>query len=73
MPVTSAIAALVMEMTYGLNITSNEDRFLRTAIEAIEVATRAMVPGKYLVDIIPIRASSKISKIDYSPADDRHQ
>lgn len=46
-----------MEMTYGLNITSNEDQFLRAAVEAIGATARAMVPGAFLVDVIPMRAS----------------
>lgn len=54
--VASAIAALVMGMTYGLDITSNEDRFLRAAIEALKSTLRVMVPGAFLVDIIPMRA-----------------
>ena len=50
------MAALSMEMSYGLNIADNEDQFLRAAVEALEVLTRAMVPGAFLVDTIPIRA-----------------
>lgn len=46
-----------MEMTYGLNITSNEDRFLRAAMDVVELTTRVMIPGAFLVDTIPIRAS----------------
>jgi hypothetical protein len=46
-----------MEMTYGLEIVNNEDQFLRAAIDAADTTTRAMVPGAFLVDIIPIRAS----------------
>lgn len=48
-------------MTYGLNITSNEDQLLRATIEALEVITKAMVPGAYLVDTIPMRASYEVS------------
>jgi hypothetical protein len=44
-----------MEMTYGLNVTSNEDRFLRAAVEAVRSTLRVMVPGAFLVDVIPIR------------------
>ena len=46
-----------MEMTYGFHVANNKDRFLRTTVEAVETATRAMIPGAFLVDIIPIRAS----------------
>jgi len=52
----SSVASLVMEMAYGFNIKSNEDRFLRATVAAVESTTRAMVPGAFLVDIIPMRA-----------------
>ena len=51
-----------MEMAYGINVKSNEDRFLRAAVEAAEVAKRAVVPGTFLVDAIPICASHDASK-----------
>ena len=51
-----------METTYGLNITNNEDRFLRAVVEAAEAGTRAMIPGAFLVDIVPIRESCTGSK-----------
>ena len=54
--VVSAIASLVMEVTYSLNIITTEDRFLRAAIDAGRVVKRAMVPGAFLIDTLPIRA-----------------
>lgn len=51
-----------MEMTYGINITSNEDKFLRAAVEAVDITTRAMIPGTFLVDIIPMRTCHATSK-----------
>ena len=53
----STIGALVMDMTYGLNITNNEDQFLRALVEATEIIARVLIPGASLVDIIPMRAS----------------
>ena len=71
--VASAIAALVMGMTYGLDITSNEDRFLRAAIEALKSTLRVMVPGAFLVDIIPMRAfRTDYEKQPNNPAYDSH-
>ena len=46
-----------MEMTYGINVTSKEDRFLRVAAEALDFLNRVMIPGEFLVDTLPIRAS----------------
>ena len=51
-----------MEMTYGVDIKSEDDRFLRVALEALEFVNKAGVPGAFLVDVIPIRASHKASK-----------
>ena len=51
-----------MEMTYGMDITSKDDRFLRAAMEGLDITNRAMVPGAFLVDTVPIRASHKASK-----------
>ena len=55
--VASTIGAMVMEMTYGLNIANNEDQFLRALVEATEIIARVLIPGASLVDIIPMRAS----------------
>lgn len=49
-----AIAALIMEMTYGMNITTREDRSLRSLKEGMEISKRAIVPGAFLVDTFPI-------------------
>ena len=46
-----------MDMTYGINVTSNEDRFVRAAEEGMELTKKVVVPGAFLVDIIPIRTS----------------
>ena len=45
-----------MEMAYGFDVKSNEDRFLRATVAAIKSTTRVMVPGAFLVDTIPMRA-----------------
>jgi hypothetical protein len=50
-----------MEMAYGMDISSKEDRFLRAAVEALDLTNRAMIPGAFLVDIVPIRASHEAS------------
>jgi len=43
-----------MEMTYGMDIKSHEDKFLQAADRALEHLEKAMVPGAFLVDAIPI-------------------
>lgn len=46
-----------MEITYGMNIESHEDKFLRTAERALEYIKKVLVPGAFLVDTFPIRSS----------------
>lgn len=57
---TSAVAALVMEVTYSFNITTNKDQFLRAAMDAGQVVKRSMVPGSFLIDTFPISKSSEV-------------
>ena len=51
-----------MEITYGINVVSNEDRFLTASAEAIGIARRATIPGTFLVNTIPIRVSHDVPK-----------
>ena len=52
----SVTGALIMDITYGLDIKSHEDKFLQSAEQAIRLGERVMVPGAFLVDIFPIRS-----------------
>lgn len=52
------IGALVLEITYGLDIESHDDKYLQAAEGAMEYAGRAMIPGAFLVDTFPIREFS---------------
>jgi hypothetical protein len=52
----SVTGALIMEITYGLDIKSHEDKFLQTAEHAAEYMKRVMVPGAFLVNTFPIRS-----------------
>jgi len=49
-----------MEMTYGMDIKSHEDRFLQAAERAMAHFESAIVPGAFLVDTIPIRSSPNL-------------
>ena len=46
-----------MEMTYGMDIKSHEDKFLQAAEKAMKYLESAIVPGAFLVDTFPIRSS----------------
>ena len=44
-----------MSMTYGIDIESADNPFLSANLEATQGLATALVPGKFLVDTIPIR------------------
>lgn len=56
--ISSVTGALIMEMTYGMDIKSHKDRFLQAAEHAMEHLEAAVVPGTFLVNTFPIRSSS---------------
>lgn len=43
--------------TYGIKVTSENDRFLGLSEDTMTKLTEAGVPGTYMVDILPIRES----------------
>ena len=45
-----------MSITYGINIKSIDNQFLNANLEASHAIAAVMVPGKFLADVIPIRA-----------------
>ena len=45
-----------MSIAYGIDSKSADDRFLKANIEASHAVSATLVPGKWLVDVIPIRA-----------------
>lgn len=49
-----------MEITYGIDIKSHEDRFLQAAERAMEHLESAVVPGAFLVDTFPICSSPSL-------------
>ena len=51
--------AVIMSVTYGMDVKPTEDPFLRAMLEAAHAFAAATVPGKFLVDVIPIRASRR--------------
>jgi len=55
-PALSLTGALIMDITYGMDIKSHEDQFLQAAERAMGYAEKTMVPGAFLIDTVPIRA-----------------
>jgi len=48
--------AIVLSITYGIDVKSVDDPFLNESVEAAHATATAIVPGKFLVDIVPMRA-----------------
>ena len=46
--------AVILSVTYGIDVKSMDDRLLRAILEAGRALVVALVPGKFLVDVIPI-------------------
>lgn len=57
----SVTGAVVMEMAYGMEIKSHEDKFLQAAERATEHFEDAIVPGAFLVDSFPICPSLSLN------------
>ncbi|KJA17691.1 hypothetical protein HYPSUDRAFT_146170 [Hypholoma sublateritium FD-334 SS-4] len=47
------IAAVIMDITYGITIADHDDQYITMAEKALEGAGQAASPGAFLVDIIP--------------------
>ncbi|KAF7373048.1 Cytochrome P450 [Mycena sanguinolenta] len=45
--------SIIMNITYGIDIQGADDKYIRTAKEAVESISIASVPGAFLVDSIP--------------------
>jgi len=55
-----------MSITYGIDVRSEAgDRFLNANLEAAHTTAAALVPGKFLVDVIPIRACLCAQTVTY--------
>jgi len=45
--------SLIMSVTYGLDVRSADDPYMKATADALDDMTLALVPGKFLVDIFP--------------------
>ena len=52
----STPGAIVLSITYGIDIRSPDDQFLNASIDAAHAASVVLVPGKFIADTFPIRA-----------------
>jgi len=57
--------ATTLSVTYGIDIKSTDDRFLKANLEASHAVAAMLVPGKFLADVIPIRACTCAKTVTY--------
>ena len=51
---TSLVGSISISMTYSIDILPYNDPYIKIAEEAIKTSTELLIPGAFLVDIIPI-------------------
>jgi len=54
----SLTGSLMLSIAYGVNIESESDRFFAASEDAMAAVDIAMLPGAFLVDVLPIRTNS---------------
>ena len=47
------LAATIMDIVYGIEITGMDDEHMKLVIEALEILGESKIPGKYWADFIP--------------------
>jgi len=57
--------ATTLSVTYGIDIESVDNLFLRASLEASHAVAAMLVPGKFLADVIPIRAYTCAQMVTY--------
>ena len=50
----SLAGSIILSMTYSINVQPNDDPYIKIAEEAGEANAEFLIPGAFLVDIIPI-------------------
>ena len=51
---TSLVGSITVSMTYSINVQPYNDPYVKIAEEAFKTTSEPMIPGAFLVDIIPI-------------------
>lgn len=53
-----AVGATIMDVVYGIQVTGIADEYITMAEKSLEMISAAMLPGAYLVDLLPLREYS---------------
>ncbi|KAF9458364.1 cytochrome P450 [Collybia nuda] len=52
--IRQAFGAMIMDITYGIKVSDSDDPYLTIAEEALHGMSQAGVPGRFLIDVLPI-------------------
>lgn len=52
-PSTSVFSATIMDVVYGITVTERDDPYVSLAQKATIIFSRIVVPGQYLVEVLP--------------------
>ena len=50
--------SLTLAVAYGVNVVSESDKFYAASEDAMNAVDKALTPGNFLVDVLPIRTCS---------------
>ena len=50
----SLVGSTILSMTYSIDVQPNNDPYIKIAEEALAATSEILIPGAFLVDIIPI-------------------
>jgi hypothetical protein len=53
--VRSYFGRTIIKMTYGIDVKNEEDEYITVPARVVHAISEAGVPGKFLVDAIPLR------------------
>lgn len=54
-----AVGATIVDVIYGVQVTGTADRHITVPEKLVGMFSAAILPGAYLVDIIPLRTHSE--------------
>lgn len=54
-----------MDVVYGIEVTDKHDHYIAVAERALQIFAQAASPGAFLVDLLPARMSTKLSRISF--------
>ena len=56
-----AVGATIVDVVYGIQVVGEQNRHIKLAENLAQIVAAALLPGAYLVDLIPLRAHFTIT------------